>query len=114
MLPPMKIDFTAPVGPRKFLRARREELAAMRFVRIGVEQMGATLGAEITEVDLWRLIPEGQLADRRAGQTGGRAKCKNPHCSVYDPPPRTTPLRVAVSSGVGGRTTPTPVGLPFR
>jgi len=57
MLPPMKIDFTAPVGPRKFLRARREELAAMRFVRIGVEQMGATLGAEITEVDLRRLVP---------------------------------------------------------
>jgi len=83
MLPPMKIDFTAPVGPRKFLRAWREELAAMRFVRIGVEQMGATLGAEITEVDLRLLIPEGQLADRRAGQTGGRAKCENSHCSVY-------------------------------
>src|SRR5262249_33080593 len=34
-LPPMKIDFTARVGPKKFLRRRRGELAAMRFNRIG-------------------------------------------------------------------------------
>jgi hypothetical protein len=26
------------------------------------------------------VVPEGQRAGRRAGQTGGRAKCKNPHC----------------------------------
>src|SRR5262249_61510842 len=66
MLPPTKIDFTAPVGPLKFLRARREELAAMRFVRIGVEQMGAPLGAEITGGDLRRLVPGGARGGRRA------------------------------------------------
>src|SRR6185369_15800521 len=59
----MKIDFTAPVGPRKFLRTRREELAAMRFTRIGVEQMGATLGAEISAVDLRRPLDDETFAE---------------------------------------------------
>jgi taurine dioxygenase len=63
MLPPMKMDFMAPVGPRKFLRTRREELAALRFERIGVEQMGATIGAEITGVDLRRPLDDATFAE---------------------------------------------------
>jgi taurine dioxygenase len=63
MLPPMKIDFMAPVGPKKFLRARREELAAMRFDRIGVEPLGATLGAEISRVDLRRPLDDETFAE---------------------------------------------------
>ncbi|HEV7731728.1 MAG TPA: TauD/TfdA family dioxygenase [Candidatus Binatia bacterium] len=59
----MKIDFIAPVGPRKFLRTRREELAAMRFERIDVEQMGATLGAEISGVDLRRPLDDATFAE---------------------------------------------------
>jgi hypothetical protein len=59
----MKIDFTAPVGPKKFLRRRREELAAIRFTRIGVEQLGATLGAEISNVDLRRPLDDETLAE---------------------------------------------------
>lgn len=63
MLGPMKIDFMAPVGPRKFLRTRREELAAMRFERIDVAQMGATLGAEIGGVDLRRPLDDATFAE---------------------------------------------------
>jgi taurine dioxygenase len=48
----MKLDFTTPVGPKKFLRARRDALAALRFERIGVEPLGATIGAEVSRVDL--------------------------------------------------------------
>jgi taurine dioxygenase len=59
----MKIDFTAPVGPRKFLRTRREELAALHFERIGVEQMGATIGAEISGVDLRRPLDDATFGE---------------------------------------------------
>ena len=59
----MKIDFIAPVGPRKFLRTRREELAALRFERIGVAQVGATLGAEISDVDLRRPLDDATFAE---------------------------------------------------
>ena len=59
----MKIDFMAPVGPRKFLRTRREELAALHFERIGVERMGATIGAEITAVDLRRPLDDATFAE---------------------------------------------------
>jgi alpha-ketoglutarate-dependent taurine dioxygenase len=59
----MKMDFTAPVGPRKFLRARREELATMRFRCIGVERVGTTLGAEIGGVDLRRPLDDGTFAE---------------------------------------------------
>lgn len=59
----MQIDFLPPVGPRKFLRTRREALAALRFERIGVEQMGATLGAEITGVDLRRPLDDATFAE---------------------------------------------------
>ena len=63
MLSRMKIDFIAPVGPRKFLRARREELLALRFERIRVEQMGATLGAEVTGVDLREPLDDATFAE---------------------------------------------------
>jgi taurine dioxygenase len=59
----MKIDFTARVGPKKFLRRRRGELAAMRFNRIGVERLGATLGAEISGVDLRRSLDDETFAE---------------------------------------------------
>jgi len=59
----MRIDFTAPVGPKKFLRRRREELAAMRFTRIGVAQVGATLGAEISGVDVRRPLDDETFAE---------------------------------------------------
>jgi alpha-ketoglutarate-dependent taurine dioxygenase len=59
----MKIAFTAPVGPRKFLRTRREELAALHFERIGAEQMGATIGAEIGGVDLRRPLDDATFAE---------------------------------------------------
>jgi len=39
-------------GPRPFLRAERERLAALRFDRIGVRPLAATVGAEISGVDL--------------------------------------------------------------
>src|SRR4029078_8073595 len=41
----------------------REELAALRFERIGVEQMGATIGAEITGVDLRRPLDAATFAE---------------------------------------------------
>lgn len=42
-------------GPRPWVRAERERLAALRFDRIGVAPLGATLGAEISGVDLGQL-----------------------------------------------------------
>lgn len=63
MVPTMRIDFQAPVGPRKFLRQRREELQAMRFERIGVEQMGATLGAEVSGFDLREPLDDATFAE---------------------------------------------------
>jgi taurine dioxygenase len=39
-------------GPRPWVRAERERLAALRFDRIGVRPLAATLGAEISGVDL--------------------------------------------------------------
>jgi taurine dioxygenase len=59
----MKIDFAASVGPKKFLRERREELAALRFARIGVRQIGATLGAEISRVDLREPLDDATFAE---------------------------------------------------
>ena len=43
------------VGPRPWVRAERERLAALRFDRIGVAPLGATVGAEISGVDLGHL-----------------------------------------------------------
>jgi len=42
-------------GPRSWVRAERERLAALRFDRIGVAPLGATVGAEISGVDLGHL-----------------------------------------------------------
>jgi len=42
-------------GPRPWVRAERERLAALRFDRIGVAPLGATVGAEISGVDLAHL-----------------------------------------------------------
>ena len=42
-------------GPRPCVRAERERLAALRFERIGVRPVGATLGAEVSGVDLAHL-----------------------------------------------------------
>jgi len=42
-------------GPRPWVRAERERLAALRFERIDVEPVGTTLGAEIRGVHLGRL-----------------------------------------------------------
>ncbi len=42
-------------GPRPHVRAERERLSALRFERIRVRPAGATLGAEIGDVDLGRL-----------------------------------------------------------
>jgi taurine dioxygenase len=39
-------------GPRKFLDARRRELAELRFERIAARPLATTLGAEISGVDL--------------------------------------------------------------
>ena len=39
-------------GPRPWVRAERERLAALRFEKIGVTPLGATLGAELSGVDL--------------------------------------------------------------
>jgi len=59
----MKIDFLADVGPKKFLRERREELAALHFARIGVGQLGATIGAEISGVDLRAPLDDATFAE---------------------------------------------------
>jgi taurine dioxygenase len=61
----MKIDFLADVGPKKFLRKRREELAALRFTRIDVNQLGATIGAEISDVDLRAPLADTTFAELR-------------------------------------------------
>lgn len=45
-------------GPRACVRRERERLAALRFERIGVRPLGATLGVEIEGVHLGRLDPE--------------------------------------------------------
>jgi taurine dioxygenase len=45
-------------GPRPWVRAERERLAALRWRRIEVSPLGATLGAEIGGVDLGRLDDE--------------------------------------------------------
>jgi alpha-ketoglutarate-dependent taurine dioxygenase len=45
-------------GPRPWVRAERERLAALRFDRIGVAPLGATVGAELTGVDLGHLDDE--------------------------------------------------------
>jgi taurine dioxygenase len=42
-------------GPRAAVRAERERLEALRFERIGVRPLAATLGAEISGVDLGQL-----------------------------------------------------------
>lgn len=42
-------------GPRPWVRAERERLAALGFDRIGVAPLGATVGAEISGVDLGHL-----------------------------------------------------------
>ncbi len=42
-------------GPRAALRDERERLAKLRFDRIGVHPLGATIGAEISGVDLGHL-----------------------------------------------------------
>jgi alpha-ketoglutarate-dependent taurine dioxygenase len=39
-------------GPRPWVRARREQLSALRFERIGVRPLAATVGAEISGADL--------------------------------------------------------------
>lgn len=59
----VRIDFQAPVGPRKFLRQRREELQALRFERIRVAQVGATLGAEVSGVDLREPLDDATFAE---------------------------------------------------
>jgi len=46
---------TRHVGPRPWVRAERERLAALRFDRIGIAPLGATIGAEIGGVDLGHL-----------------------------------------------------------
>jgi taurine dioxygenase len=60
---PMPLDAMLPVGPRKFLRTRREELAALSFSHIRVEQVGATLGAEISGVDLREPLDDATFAE---------------------------------------------------
>jgi alpha-ketoglutarate-dependent taurine dioxygenase len=42
-------------GPRAWVRAERERLAALRFERIGVVPLGSTVGAEISGADLSHL-----------------------------------------------------------
>ena len=42
-------------GPRSWVRSERERLAALRFDHIGVQSLGATVGAEISGVDLGHL-----------------------------------------------------------
>jgi len=59
----MKIEFTAPVGPKKFLRERRRELAALRVAHVGVSQLGATIGAEISRVDLRQPLDDATFAE---------------------------------------------------
>ncbi len=46
---------TRKFGPRPWVRAERERLAGLRFDRIGVRPVGATVGAEISGVDLAHL-----------------------------------------------------------
>jgi taurine dioxygenase len=59
----MKLEFSGNVGPKKFLRARREALAALRFERFRLTQLGATIGAEIDGVDLRNPLDDATFAE---------------------------------------------------
>ena len=51
------------LGPRKFLDARRQELAGLRFDRIEVAPLSPTLGAEIRGVDLGRPLDDATFSE---------------------------------------------------
>jgi taurine dioxygenase len=59
----VNLPFTAEVGPKKFLRERRDALAASRFERFALSQLGATIGAEIAGVDLCRPLDDATFAE---------------------------------------------------
>jgi len=51
------------IGPLKFLDARRQELAGLRFDRIEVKPLSPTIGAEIHGVDLTRPLDDARFAE---------------------------------------------------
>jgi taurine dioxygenase len=53
-------------GPRPWVRSERERLASLRFDRIGVRALGATIGAEVSGVDLGQLDAESFAEIERA------------------------------------------------
>lgn len=55
--------FGSPVGPATHLAAERDRLAAITWSNFDVEQVGATLGAEITGIDLTTELPDAVIAE---------------------------------------------------
>ena len=55
--------FGSPVGPATHLAAERDRLSSLTWTNFDVEQVGATLGAEITGVDLTAELPDAVIAE---------------------------------------------------
>ena len=53
------------LGPRRFLKEMREELAAVPYERITVRPLGATIGAEIGGVDLRETLDDATFEEVR-------------------------------------------------
>jgi alpha-ketoglutarate-dependent taurine dioxygenase len=53
------------VGPYPHLRAERERLDALTFEHFGVERLGATVGAELTGIDITRPLSDAAVAELR-------------------------------------------------
>ena len=51
------------MGPRRFLDARRRELAALRFDRIAVKPLAPSIGGEISGVDLREPLDDATFAE---------------------------------------------------
>jgi taurine dioxygenase len=59
----VNLPFAVEVGPKKFLRERRDSLTALRFERFELIQVGATLGAEISGIDLRRSLDDATFTE---------------------------------------------------
>src|SRR5271168_115577 len=57
--------YTVAVGPFTHVAAERDRLAALRWRHFDARQLGATVGAEITGVDLRTALPDEVVVELR-------------------------------------------------